>query len=370
MKIIEVISDTNIGGAGVLLLNRLECTDLGKYPTAVCLPRQSKLIPKLRSIGVECIETDTAPDSSWSVGDVKRFKRIFDKEEPMLVNCHASLSARVAAKLSGVPVKICTRHCVYPTRIYERLTGRINSSLSDAFIAVAHSAKENLVCMGVNEKKIRVIINGSRGLKTTSFEERLELKTKLGIKEEDFVLSICARLESCKGHKTLFDAVRILKKQGVKCIVLVIGDGTQRQILEKYCEENGLTKNIIFVGFVDDVYRYMNISDLNINCSTGTETSSLALSEGMSIGLPAVVSDYGGNPYMIRDGENGYVYGCGDSTHLARLISLLVTDKERLRKMSLMARKRYEDELNAEAMTKKTNRLYDELMLRQRMGLL
>ena len=51
----------------------------------------------------------------------------------------------------------------------------------------------------------------------------------------------------------------------------------------------------------------MNITDINVNCSIGTETSSLALSEGMSLGVPAVVSDFGGNP-MIRDGRNGFVF--------------------------------------------------------------
>lgn len=368
MKIIEVISDTNIGGAGILLLNRLECTDMRRYPTLVCLPQKSKLIPRFEQIGIECIGTDTTPDSSWNLRDVKKFKRIFDRERPTVVNCHGSLSARVAAKMWGVPIKICTRHCVYPLSRFEKLTGKLNSSLSDAFIAVAYSAKENLMDMGVNENKIHVIINGAKALKLTDECERRNLKTKLGISENDLVLSICARLETCKGHKILFDAVKILKERGVKCVVLVIGDGSQREDLEKYCKENNLSKNTIFLGFVDDVYRYMNISDLNINCSVGTETSSLALSEGMSIGLPAVVSDYGGNPYMIRHGVNGYVYGCGDSSRLAELIYELVTNRERLNEMSAQARKRYDTELNAEFMTKKTNRLYDELIDRQRIG--
>lgn len=370
MKIIEVISDTNIGGAGILLINRLEYTDMNRYPTAVCLPRQSKLIPRLEEIGVECISTDAAPDRSWSACDINKFKRIFDREKPTIVNCHGSLSARIAAKFSGVPVKICTRHCVYPLSGFEKVAGKMNSFLSDAFIAVAHSAKENLTAMGVNDKKIHVIINGAKALNVINENEKQALRARLGIKKEDFVLSMCARLEPCKGHKTLFDAVKILKKKSVDCVALIIGDGTQRNFYEKYCEENGLTKNIIFVGFVDDVYRYMNISDLNINCSIGTETSSLALSEGMSIGLPAVVSNYGGNPYMIRDGVNGFVFRCGDSEQLSQRILHLIKNGDELRKMSAEARHRYDSELNAEAMTKKTNRLYDELVHRQQIGLL
>ena len=368
MKVMEVISDTNIGGAGILLLNRLECTDMNRYGTTVCLPEKSRLIPRLDKIGVRYIALDIAPDRSWHMSDVIKFKRIFDRELPTVVNCHGALSARVAAKLSGVPIKICTRHCVYDVSLIEKLTGRINSFLSDAFIAVAHSARENLLGMGVSEGKIHVIINGAKRLNVTTESERQALRLTLGINANDFVLTICARLEICKGHTVLFDALSRLKKRVEKYKVIVIGDGTQRERLENYCADKGLTKNVIFIGFTEDVSPYMNISDLNINCSVGTETSSLALSEGMSIGLPAVVSDYGGNSYMIKDGVNGFVYKCGDSKRLSELILRLANNREELKSLSVGAYARYENELNVESMTKKTNRLYDELVMHHKVG--
>jgi glycosyltransferase involved in cell wall biosynthesis len=112
---------------------------------------------------------------------------------------------------------------------------------------------------------------------------------------------------------------------------------------------------------VSDVSPLMNISDLSINCSIGTETSSLALSEGMSLGLPAVVSDYGGNPYMIKHRVNGFVCKTGDSEKMAEYIVRLKNDRELYSKMSEKARERFENELNARSMTQKTNRLYDTL---------
>ena len=71
----------------------------------------------------------------------------------------------------------------------------------------------------------------------------------------------------------------------------------------------------------------MNIVDINVNCSVGTETSSLALSEGMSLGIPAVVSDFGGNPYMIEHGVNGLVCECYDSRKMADHIFDLINDQ-------------------------------------------
>ena len=105
----------------------------------------------------------------------------------------------------------------------------------------------------------------------------------------------------------------------------------------------------------------MNIADINVNCSIGTETSSLALSEGMSIGVPCVVSDYGGNPYMVRDGENGYVYRAGDSEDLAAKIEK-IKDGQDYDRLSKNCKSRFERELNALSMSEKTQRLYLDLL--------
>ena len=111
---------------------------------------------------------------------------------------------------------------------------------------------------------------------------------------------------------------------------------------------------------VDDVAPYMNITDINVNCSIGTETSSLALSEGMSLGIPAIVSDYGGNPYMVHNGVNGYMFPKRDARDLSEKI-LLFENKELYKRLSYGAIARFEKELNARRMTKDTEKLYASL---------
>ena len=65
---------------------------------------------------------------------------------------------------------------------------------------------------------------------------------------------------------------------------------------------------------------------MQLNASTGTETSSLALIEGMSLGLPTIASAYGGNPYLIRDGQEGLLFRPGDARQLAACIARLMAD--------------------------------------------
>lgn len=361
MRVIEAISDTNIGGAGILLVNRLSCTDLEKYKTTVLLPKGSILLSRLKEAGAECVEIDCKGDRSWSSADVPKYIKAIKEISPDIINCHGSLTARVAAKMVGVPVKICTRHCVFPTEKKQKLFASINNFLSDAFIAVAYSAKQNLLELGVREEKIYVVINGSKELRKTTDAQRKTLRKELGIKDTSKVLIMCARLEKCKGQGFFIRALSVLKNDGVDCVGLLVGEGNDRERLCKLCKELNVDDRVIFTGFRDDVAPFVNIADVNVNCSVGTETSSLALSEGMSLGVPCVVSDYGGNPYMVRHGENGLVYPAGDVDRLAKSIKFMLSKEDEYKKMSDASLTRFKSELNCASMTEKTNRLYDML---------
>ena len=115
IKVIEIISDTNIGGAGVLLLNRLKYTDLQKYNTLVLLPSGSMLVPRLKYIGVRYREISGNADKSMDVRTVREYMSVFREIKPDIINAHGCLSARIAAWLCCVPIKICMRHCVFPS---------------------------------------------------------------------------------------------------------------------------------------------------------------------------------------------------------------------------------------------------------------
>lgn len=110
----------------------------------------------------------------------------------------------------------------------------------------------------------------------------------------------------------------------------------------------------------------MNITDINVNCSVGTETSSLALSEGMSLGIPAIVSDYPGNLYMVRDGINGIVYKQGDYRALARAVERLMSDRELYLRLSRNSRLRFDSELNAAKMARDTEDYYLSLLKKKK----
>ena len=117
---------------------------------------------------------------------------------------------------------------------------------------------------------------------------------------------------------------------------------------------------VIFTGFVNDVAPYYNIMNLNLNCSIGTETSSLALSEGMSLSIPAIATTYGGNPFMITDGVNGFLVPERDPAAMAEKICEIIENPSLYEKLSKGAYEMYEKKFTASAMTRQLEELYEK----------
>lgn len=366
LKLIHILTDTNIGGAGVLLLNQLKTIDRGAFDVSVVLPRGAELSSEVRGIGVRVIETDGIADRSFSLFGVSALLRLLRREEPDIVHCHGALSGRLAALLCQVPVRVYTRHCAYPqprplcTFPLKSLCGGVQCLLSNGILAVADAAADNLVDVGVPREKIRVIINGVEGLRVLDADERRAWRRSLGFVDEDFVCGIFARLEACKGHRYLIEALALLPRES-RVKVLIVGRGGLEKELRDLAVSLGVADRVVFAGFQRDIAPLMNAVDLNLNCSVGTETSSLALSEGMSVGRAAVVSDYGGNPAMVEDGVSGFVVKRASPAELAAAIGRLEYDRELLRKMGEAARRRFEEKFTARVMTAQLEDYYVEL---------
>ncbi len=365
IKILHVLTDTNIGGAGTLLINYLHCFDREKYDISVCLPKGGALIPLVEAEGYRVIPLEHGHDKSFEMSALSEYKKLFKSEKPHIVHTHSAFSAKLAAYLAGVKSRIYTRHCAFdmPRKLTtfpgKQINGFINNTLATEIVAVAGAAKDNLTETGVKESKITVIINGVREVRRISDEEKAAFRQSLGLTEDNFVCGIPARLEHYKGHAYLLDTMKEVCAVHPETVCLFMGEGSCRGELEAKAKALGIEKHIIFTGFVKDLAPFYNIMDLNLNCSYGTETSSLALSEGMSLHVPAIATTFGGNPYMITEGVNGLLVPKKDSHAMAEAILKLMGDRELLQKLGEGARSEYEKKFTASAMTRQLEEIYD-----------
>jgi glycosyltransferase involved in cell wall biosynthesis len=362
IKVIHVLSDMKIGGAGRWLLNLLSSADKERFDIKVVLPKESLLIDKVSKLGFEAIPVDGMKDKSFDAGAVSLLFNIFRREKPQIVHTHASLSARLAARMAGAKI-INTKHCIdsRKTGIKRLAASCLNNLLSDSIIAVSAAAKQNMIDNGIDEDKISVIYGGISPVKKLSPEEKNGVREHWGIAEGDIVVGIVARLAEVKGHKHFIDAAGIISRDNADVKFLIAGTGPKEQELKKLVEHQGLEDRVIFTGFVENVYEILNIIDINV-ISSLSEALCLSLIEGMFVGKPSVGTDTGGIPEIIKDGRNGYLVPVGDSSKLADTILKLVRDPILRKTMGEKGREMAAQSFTAGAMARGIEELYEAVV--------
>lgn len=366
-RVLQIISDTNIGGAGRVVANYLAYADTGQYQIHVALPKKSLLIPLLKPLPCTLHKLEGLADRSFHREDVAELKALMEGLKPGVVHTHGAFSGRVAAKDLGIPV-VFSRHSVFPVSWKKRYPpmkwfgGWVNCHYSDAMIAVNPAAADNLVEMGVPRGKITVIYNGVTPLSPRSPQENQGLKKKLGIGQEQFVFGILARLEAYKGHRLLLEAMESLVREGRACTLVVAGVGEEDSALKALVAEKKLEDRVKFLGFYQDVAGLLSILDVQVNASYGTEATSLALLEGMSLGVPALVSDFGGNPHVISPGKNGVIFESKNLESLKEAMVAMMDWSVDLGLLSQGAQEIFAQRFTGEIFARETQAVYRRLL--------
>ena len=375
MRIFQVISDSNIGGAGVLVKRICEAL-ADEFEFTVIVPRGAEL-KRLLERGkqseergtakeknahrrVRVVEMDMGCERSFRLWDVERFRELFLREAPDVVHTHATLSARIGARLAGVERILSTRHCA-KERGEKRsvLYTKIYNTVTDITVSTAQYAKLNLIEEGVLPERICVIPNGSPRTPRTSGAEREALKEALGIPRGAVVLGSVARLEQVKGQDLMIEALAALVREWrFDAHLVLVGTGRAEASYRALARDRKISERVHFVGFTDEPYRYQNIFDINLNASRGTETSCLATSECMSLGVVTVASDFGGNPEMVRHEVSGLLFPSGDVEAMVCSIRRLLEEPSLMLALSSGARLLYEKVYSIERMAEKYRRLY------------
>ncbi|RHR05684.1 glycosyltransferase [Pseudoflavonifractor sp. AF19-9AC] len=364
MRVLNIISDTNIGGAGRVILNYLRYADRTQFETLVAVPRGSLLKEPLEQEGVQVYEVDGMADRSYHKDDVKVLQDLIRQVKPDLVHTHGALSGRIAAKRCHVPV-VYSRHSAFPVPAKLKYPpGRwvnklINEHYADHIIAVSPATRDNLVEGGISPKKITVVMNGIAPVPETSPEARAALRESLGLAKNTFVFGILARMEDYKGHLYLVHAAKLLKDQGrTDFRILMAGTGSFEDEVARAVVEMGVDDVVQMLGFRSDVAELLNILDVQLNASYGTEATSLALLEGMSLGLPSIVSDYGGNPFLVEHGVNGLVFPSQDSLALSKCMTRLMDHPNEVKSMGQRAKERFDAQFTGPVFARNIERIY------------
>ncbi len=358
MKFIQVISDSNIGGAGKVVLNMLNCFDREKINCKVIMPTGGKLKPFIEKLNYEIIEVDNLGETSLESKLIKTFVKIFKDEKPDIVHTHASLSARIAAKKLKIKT-VYTRHWLggENTNIFAKM---INNYFCDAAIAVSQSAASSLIATGISEKKIHVVHNGIAPLKKYLDIEKRILRNKYEL-DDEFVFGTIVRLEKVKGLKYFIDAANIFLNYEQNVKFLIFGEGSLRNKLENYVHEIGRDKKIIFPGFAENTEEILNLFDVFVLPSL-QEALSLVLLEAMSVGCCCIATNCGGPAEIITDNENGTLIPVKDAGAIFNMMKFLYENDDIREKFSQNAYDTVRKNFSAQAMTDEIVKIYERLV--------
>lgn len=151
------------------------------------------------------------------------------------------------------------------------------------------------------------------------------------------------RLTYQKAYDIAITVMKKIKDEGYRARWYVLGEGDQRETLEKQIKSLGLERDFKLLGAVDNPYPYYKECDIYVH-ATRFEGKSIAVQEAQVMGCAIVASDCNGNREQISDGEDGILCGFSTEGIAGSIISLIEDGEKRKRLGEEAAKKRLENE--------------------------
>ena len=238
----------------------------------------------------------------------------------------------------------------------ETLKMRIAYKAYSGFIANSNAVKDHFVNVDrIEADKIGVIHNG---ISVGEREGRKNSKQNHGVP----LVGIVANLNRpVKRVQDFIKAAAIVRRARPELRFLVVGDGYLRPQLEEFTKKLGINETVSFTGLAQKPLDF--IHDFQVGVITSeTEGFCNAILEYMACGVSVVATATGGNPEMVREGENGFLVPVGDVVRLADRILRLVGDDALRKKLSVANISKVKSEFSIQRMVSEHEAYYRRLL--------
>lgn len=180
-------------------------------------------------------------------------------------------------------------------------------------------------------------VNGKKFTERNGYE-KIALRHKLNFKESDFILLYVAEFIPRKNHTFLLESLPKLTEKCPNLIYAFAGKGVLYDSMKDLSEKLGVSKNVKFLGFRNDVEDLAAIADIGIS-SSKHEGLGLGLAEEMLCGVPIVATEDKGHREMIIQGENGFLFEQGNQDQFVGYIEDIYKNPELHQSLSDNAKK-------------------------------
>lgn len=259
-----------------------------------------------------------------------------------------------AAKRANARHVITMHGGLYYTNAWRRRAAlRWAARRSAALVGVSHATASALQHnLGIDKSKVHVVPNGIP-LRTGI---RARLRGELALEPGELLIVSVGNLYAVKGHAVLIDALaRLREHTGWR--LAIAGRGEEEPRLRAQAAALAIGDRVHLLGFRDDVADILAAGDV-FTMPSLSEGLPLALVEGMSFGLPVVVTRVGGVPEVVTDGVEGLIVPPSDAGALASALGELLDDVPRRQQMGAAARTRAIRDYALSTMADRYERLY------------
>ncbi len=340
-RILLVTYWLDLGGLERMVVNLANGLDPREFEAHVCcIAHAGPLASSLRNPDMLHVIGHERRITVGAVAAVYRLMRRLSIDVVHTHNTPGILYSYFPAMIARVPLvhtnhgEVFTEKRHWAVRLIESVMGR----RIERYVCVSERLRRDVARgLRVPESSLEVVYNG------------VELPDLSGLPRsggrDELVIGSVGNLRAIKNYALLVSAFASLVDRRPRCRLELVGDGAERGMLENLCRELGIEEKVHFVGHAAEPWLYLNKFDIFVLPSL-SEGISLSILEALAAGKICLVSDVGGNPEIIEDGVNGFLFKSNDLGELAEKLADLAgriddpeLDRVRQRARSTVERK-------------------------------
>ena len=362
LRVMHVVFTFHAGGMelGVLkLVNRL---DPHRIQSSICSTRAGGGLAPLLAPHVSLFELRRRNGNDLRL--VWEMYRLFRRERPHIVHTHAwgtLLEGLIAARMAGVPVVVHGEHGTLQLRWRQRLFQRFGWSRVDRLLSGSTRLAQRMAHeVAIPPDRIQTIRNG---VELSRFQRRIttkEARRELALPDSTPVVGAVGRLVPVKDHVSLVEAVAMLGRDGLAPVLVIAGEGPERDAIHGRARALGLDSQVRLLGHRTDIQTVFAALDVFV-LSSRSEGLNNTILEAMAAGLPVVATRVGGADEMVIDGVTGFLVPATAPDKMADALKQLLSDLSMRLAMGQAGRARAETEFDLDRTLLKYERMYTEL---------
>ena len=309
VRIAQIMGKMVNGGVDAVIMNYYRNIDRSKVQFDFVVDSDSKFIPRdeIESLGGRIY---IVPPYQKIGKYISALVKLFKQNKYQIVHSNIntlSVFPLFAAKKAGVPVRIAHNHSTAAKgetkkNILKYILRPFSKVFATHYVACSEYAGEWLFGKKAMESGKVTIFNNAIDLNKFKFDEKVrsEVRKELGI-EDKFVIGHVGRLCFQKNQEFLIDIFEEVHRRDPNSVLLLIGDGEDREKIERKIKNLRGGGGVILLGNRTDVDRMYQAMDVFIFPSKYEGLGNVVV-EAQVCGVPVIVSDNVPEVVRISDG--------------------------------------------------------------------